>query len=108
MKNSGEVQRAGSAADLCLLRSPFVSFAPVAQLPERRASNAEVAGGIPAGSANLFTILDFRFQTACGSPRTAEGPVSETVSLGGAIPLTPTILKFLLLVVLVLVLDFYF
>lgn len=30
-------------------------------------------------------------QTACCSPRTAERPVSETVSLGGAIPLTPTI-----------------
>src|SRR5437867_4985067 len=27
--------------------------APVAQLPERRASNAEVAGEIPAGSANF-------------------------------------------------------
>ena len=31
----------------------------MAQLPERRASNAEVAGGIPAGSAT--TILDFGF-----------------------------------------------
>ena len=37
-----------------------------------------------------FWIFDFRFRAACGSPRTAERPVSETVSLGGAIPLTPT------------------
>ena len=32
-------------------------------------------------------------ETACGLPRTAERPVSETVSLGGAIPLTPTIFQ---------------
>ncbi len=40
----------------------------------------------------IFTISDLRFaiSTACGLPRTAERPVSETVSLGGAIPLTPT------------------
>ncbi len=38
-----------------------------------------------------FQIYDIRYQTACGSPRTAERPVSETVSLGGAIPPTPTI-----------------
>ena len=72
--------------------APLKFFAPVAQLLVRRASNAEVAGEIPAGSA--ISIYDFRFTildlAACGSPRTAEGPVSETVSLGGAIPLTPT------------------
>jgi hypothetical protein len=35
-----------------------------------------------------FAISDL---TACGLPRTEERPVSETVNLGGAIPLTPTI-----------------
>ena len=40
-----------------------------------------------------FRIYDFRFETACGLPRTAERPVSETMSLGDAIPLTPTSLR---------------
>ena len=37
-----------------------------------------------------------QFLAACGLPRTAERPVSETVSLGGAIPPTPTILHALI------------
>ena len=37
--------------DLCLLRSPFVFHAPVAQSPERDASNVGDAGESPAGSA---------------------------------------------------------
>ena len=58
------------------------TFAPAAQLSMRSASNAEVAGEIPAGSAN---------QWACGSTRIAEGPDSESGSLGGASPFMPTI-----------------
>ena len=61
---------------------PPVSNAPVAQLPERDASNLGDVGEIPSGSATFlydfrFTILDL---TACGLPRTVERPVSETVS----------------------------
>ena len=53
MKNSGEALLGIIAQrDLCLLRPSFKLFAPVAQASERRASNAEVAGEIPAGSAN--------------------------------------------------------
>ena len=53
LKNSGEALLGIIARrDLCLLRPSFKLFAPVAQASERRASNAEVAGEIPAGSAN--------------------------------------------------------
>ena len=75
LKNSGEVQRASSAAGFCLLHSPFVQFAPVAQLPERPASNRQVAGGIPAGSANLSRV----------SPTTRDAPL-RTERLGVEIP----------------------
>ena len=38
--------------DLCLLRPSFRLFAPVAQLPERDASNVGDVGESPSGSAN--------------------------------------------------------
>jgi hypothetical protein len=38
------------------VRGLGVQHAPVAQYIERRASNAEVAGEIPAGSANLCRV----------------------------------------------------
>ena len=60
--------------------APF--FAPVAQLSERSPPKAEVAGEIPAGSAS------FR---ASGSEGIADPTDRESVSLGGATPLSPTI-----------------
>src|ERR1035438_9387052 len=48
----------------------------------RAASNRQVAGEIPAGSA----ISSW----ACGLTRIAEGPDSESGSLGGASPFMPT------------------
>ena len=65
------------------------NHASVVKSQSHSASNGEFAGGSPAGCTRL--IYDLQFETACGLPRTAERPVSETVSLGGAIPLTPTI-----------------
>ena len=67
----------------CTLHSELCTFpAPVAQSPERDASNVEDEGESPSGSAN---------SRACGSTRTAEGPDSESGSLGGASPFMPTI-----------------
>ena len=60
--------------------APF--FAPVAQLSERSPPKAEVAGEIPAGSTS------FR---ASGSEGIADPTDRESVSLGGASPLSPTI-----------------
>ena len=69
--------------------APFRSRSSNYQSATLRTSRLQVRvlPGVPLS----FTIEDLRFQTACGLPRTAERPVSETVSLGGAIPLTPTI-----------------
>ena len=55
--------------------------APVAQLSERSPPKAEVAGEIPAGSTS------FR---ASGSEGIADPTDRESVSLGGASPLSPT------------------
>jgi hypothetical protein len=60
--------------------APF--FAPVAQLSERSPPKAEVAGEIPTGSTS------FR---ASGSEGIADPTDRESVSLGGASPLSPTI-----------------
>ena len=60
-----------------------IYFAPVAQPLERSPPKAEVVGEIPAGS----TI--FR---ASGSEGIADPTDRESVSLGGASPLSPTIL----------------
>ena len=57
-------------------------IAPVAQLSERSPPKAEVAGEIPAGSTS------FR---ASGSEGIADPTDRESVSLGGASPLSPTI-----------------
>ena len=56
--------------------------ASVVKLLSSSASNGEFAGGSPAGCTN---------SRACGSTRIAEGPDSESGSLGGAIPFIPTI-----------------
>ena len=58
--------------------------ASVVKLLSSSASNGEFAGGSPAGCTNL---------RACGSTRIAEGPDSESGSLGGAIPFMPTSLR---------------
>src|SRR5581483_4884405 len=42
------------------------SIASVAQCIERRASNAEVAGEIPAGSANFILTFDLRLKAEFG------------------------------------------
>ncbi len=57
-------------------------FASVVKLLSSSASNGEFAGGSPAGCTNPW---------ACGLTRIAEGPDSESGSLGGAIPFMPTI-----------------
>jgi hypothetical protein len=62
-------------------RQPTIS-ASVVKLLSSSASNGEFAGGSPAGCTNL---------RACGSTRIAEGPDSESGSLGGASLPTPTI-----------------
>src|SRR6266516_4219564 len=51
--------------DLCLLRPSFRLFAPVAQLPERDASNVGDVGESPSGSANLRRV----------SPTTRDAPL---------------------------------
>ena len=66
--------------------SSSVSNAPVAQCIERRASNAEVAGESPAGSANF--IYDMRFAIDAFfrvSPTTRDTPL-RTERLGVEIP----------------------
>src|SRR5262245_52043096 len=58
LKNSGEVFWASSlAATFAFCVPSLQTFAPVPQLSERRASNAEVAGEIPAGSASLQKLM---------------------------------------------------
>ena len=61
-------------------RQPTIS-ASVVKLLSCFASNEEFAGGSPAGCTNL---------RACGLTRIAEGPDSESGSLGGASPFMPT------------------
>ena len=56
--------------------------ASVVKLLSSSASNGVSAGGSPAGCTNL---------RACGLTRIAEGPDSESGSLGGASPFMPTI-----------------
>src|SRR6266545_1366379 len=56
--------------------------ASVVKLQSSSASNGEFAGGSPVGCTN---------SRACGSTRIAEGPDSESGSLGGASPFMPTI-----------------
>ena len=57
-------------------------MAPVAQIPERSFPKAVVAGEIPAGSTNFGRVVK----------RELEDPTDrESVSLGGASPLSPTI-----------------
>ena len=57
LKNSGEGCREKTRFSRLPSRSPPGNFhAPVAQYIERRASNAEVAGEIPAGSAILRRV----------------------------------------------------
>ncbi len=51
--------------------------APVAQCIERRASNAEVAGESPAGSANFIYDLRFSIDDFCRVSPTEEAPRSE-------------------------------
>ena len=62
-------------------RHPTIS-ASVVKLLSSFASNEEFAGGSPAGCTN---------SRACGLTRIAEGPDSESGSLGGASPFMPTI-----------------
>ena len=59
-------------------------FAPVAQSSERSPPKAEVAGEIPAGSTSC---------RASGSEGIADPTDRESVSLGGASPLSPTIFR---------------
>src|SRR6185369_7167865 len=69
-------------------------IAPVAQLSERSPPKAVVAGEIPAGSTSLRSV-----ELRLGRPffgrvvqRELEDPTDrESVSLGGASPLSPTI-----------------
>ena len=66
--------------------SSSVSNAPVAQCIERRASNAEVAGESPAGSANFIYDLRFTIDDFCSvSPTTRDAPL-RTERLGVEIP----------------------
>ena len=81
-------------------------FAPVAQLSERSPPKAVVAGEIPAGSsgAAAFALSSFRLRIslrrdksarqaifrASGSEGIADPTDRESVSLGGASPLSPT------------------
>lgn len=53
-------------------------FAPVAQAPERRASNAEVAGEIPAGSTILWSRAESRRPER---HRALSGPRPSTLGL---------------------------
>src|SRR2546425_5711919 len=82
MENRGLRMDQVSFAIFHSLSSIFVSRnASVVKLQSSSASNGEFAGGSPAGCTN---------SRACGSTRIAEGPDSESGSLGGAIPFMPT------------------
>ena len=64
-----EVRAPSSEFRFCILHSDFcIRIAPVAQLPERDASNVGDAGESPAGSTNF--ICDFGF-TIYDCPRYA-------------------------------------
>ena len=55
-----EVRAPSSEFRFCILHSAFcIRIAPVAQLPERDASNVGDAGESPAGSANFIYDLGF-------------------------------------------------
>jgi hypothetical protein len=54
LKNSGEAQRAGSAADLCLLRSPFVSFRGISSSSGTRISRRVDAIALSCSLSHLL------------------------------------------------------
>ena len=74
MRGFGAVR---SESSFCLPRPPPFRFnAPVAQLPERDASNVGDVGESPSGSANFIYDLRFSIDDFCRvSPTTRDAPL---------------------------------
>ena len=102
LKNSGEVPQTPCARRrgcLCLLILPLVSPSSDAvgnskssassDLPRSRSSKYQ-SGRLRTARLQVRVLLGAPLSRACGSTRIAEGPDSESGSLGGASPSMPT------------------
>ena len=102
MKNSGEVPQTPCARRqgcLCLLILPLVSLSADAvgnsesgassELPCSRSSKYQ-SGRLRTARLQVRVLPGAPISRACGSTRIAEGPDSESGSLGGASPGSPT------------------